>query len=104
MEKTKKIKIFIGLSYLILISIFMFLFFSKFSFHEITSYNFIKENSTKMGVEKSSDFECQFCTKTFASVYSLKRHISICKLNISQKKISKTLKTKFLILKKILLI
>ena len=44
MEKTKKIKIFIGLSYLILISIFMFLFFSKFSFHEITSYNFIKEN------------------------------------------------------------
>ena len=44
MEKTKKIKIFIGLSYLILISIFLFLFFSKFSFQEITSYNFIKEN------------------------------------------------------------
>ena len=44
MEKTKKIKIFIGLSYLILISIFLFLFFSKFSFEEITSYNFIKEN------------------------------------------------------------
>ena len=44
MEKTKKIKIFIGLSYLILISIFLFLFFSKFSVQEITSYNFIKEN------------------------------------------------------------
>ena len=44
MEKTKKIKIFIGLSYLILISIFLFLFFSKFSLQEITSYNFIKEN------------------------------------------------------------
>ena len=44
MEKTKKIKIFIGLSYLILISIFLFLFFSKFSIEEITSYNFIKEN------------------------------------------------------------
>ena len=44
MEKTKKIKIFIGLSYLILISIFLFLFFSKFSVEEITSYNFIKEN------------------------------------------------------------
>ena len=44
MEKTKKIKIFIGLSYLILISIFLFLFFSKFSIQEITSYNFIKEN------------------------------------------------------------
>ena len=44
MEKTKKIKIFIGLSYLILISIFLFLFFSKFSLQEITSYNFIREN------------------------------------------------------------
>ena len=44
MEKTKKIKIFIGLSYLILISIFLFLFFSKFSIQEITSYDFIKEN------------------------------------------------------------
>ena len=44
MEKTKKIKIFIGLSYLILISIFLFLFFSKFTLQEITSYNFIKEN------------------------------------------------------------
>jgi len=44
MEKTKKIKILIGLSYLILISIFLFLFFSKFSLQEITSYNFIKEN------------------------------------------------------------
>ena len=44
MEKTKKIKIFIGLSYLILISIFLFLFFSNFTLQEIKSYNFIKEN------------------------------------------------------------
>ena len=44
MEKTKKIKIFIGLSYLILLSIFLFLFFSKFSIQEITSYDFIKKN------------------------------------------------------------
>ncbi len=44
MEKTKKIKLFIGLSYLILISIFLFLFFSKFSIQEITSYDFIREN------------------------------------------------------------
>ncbi len=43
-EKSKKIKIFIGLSYLILLSIFLFLFFSKFSIQEITSYDFIKEN------------------------------------------------------------
>jgi len=44
MEKTKKIKLFIGLSYLILIVIFLILFFSKFSIQEITSYDFIKEN------------------------------------------------------------
>ena len=44
MEKTKKIKIFIGLSYLILLIIFLLLFFSKFSLQEITSYEFIKSN------------------------------------------------------------
>ena len=44
MEKAKKTKLFIGLSYLILITIFLFLFFSKFSLQEITSYDFIKEN------------------------------------------------------------
>ena len=44
MEKTKKIKLFVGLSYLSLVIIFLFLFFSKFSLQEITSYDFIKEN------------------------------------------------------------
>ena len=44
MEKTKKIKLFIGLSYLTLVIIFLLLFFSKFSLEEITSYEFIKEN------------------------------------------------------------
>ena len=44
MKKTKKIKIFIGLSYLIMLSAFLILFFSKFSLQEITSYDFLKEN------------------------------------------------------------
>ena len=44
MEKTKKIKLFIGLFYLTLVIIFLLLFFSKFSLQEITSYDFIKEN------------------------------------------------------------
>jgi len=44
MEKARKTKLIIGLSYTILITIFLFLFFSKFSIDEITSYNFIKEN------------------------------------------------------------
>ena len=44
MEKSKKIKLFIGLSYLILLSIFLFLFFLNFSLQEIMSYDFIKDN------------------------------------------------------------
>jgi len=57
MEKTKKIKLFIGLSYLILISIFLFLFFSKFSIQEITSYDFIRENrSYFLGLKDSNLF------------------------------------------------
>ncbi len=44
MEKAKKIKLFIGLSYIILVTIFLFLFFSKFSLQEITSYDFLREN------------------------------------------------------------
>ena len=44
MEKSKKIKLFIGLSYLILLTIFLYYLFSNFSFHQITSYEFIKDN------------------------------------------------------------
>ena len=44
MEKAKKTKIIIGLCYLILLSVFLLIFFSKFSFQEITSYDFIKNN------------------------------------------------------------
>ena len=46
MEKTKKIKLIIGLSYLVLLILFLILFFSKFSLQEITSYEFIKKNSS----------------------------------------------------------
>jgi len=46
MKKSKKIKLFIGISYLILVCIFLFLFFSKFSLQEISSYDFIKDNRT----------------------------------------------------------
>ena len=44
MEKAKKIKIFIGLFYLIVVCLFLYFFFSKFSLQEITSYDFIKNN------------------------------------------------------------
>ena len=44
MEKSKKLKLFIGLIYLILLCLFLYFFFSKFSLREITSYDFIREN------------------------------------------------------------
>ena len=44
MEKTKKIKIYIGLFYLLIVSLFLYFFLSKFSIQQLTSYDFIREN------------------------------------------------------------
>ena len=44
MEKSKKIKLIIGLFYFVAISAFIFFFFSKFTIQELTSYDFIKNN------------------------------------------------------------
>ena len=44
MEKSKKIKIFIGLFYVLAVGLFLYYFFSKFTLQEITSYEFIKNN------------------------------------------------------------
>ena len=44
MEKVKKIKIYIGLFYLIIVGIFLYFLFSKFSLQELSSYEFIKDN------------------------------------------------------------
>ena len=63
MEKAKKTKIIIGLCYLILLSIFLFIFFSNFSFQEITSYDFIKEN--KMYFQKLKDSNLFLLSITF---------------------------------------
>ena len=55
MEKTKKIKIFIGLSYLILVCLFLYFFFSKFSLQDLTSYDFIKQNRSYFFELKNSN-------------------------------------------------
>jgi len=44
MEKSKKVKITLGLFYLLVVSAFLYFFLSKFSFEELTSYEFIKNN------------------------------------------------------------
>ena len=45
MQRMKNIKIWMGLIYLILLSAFLYFLFSKFSIKEITTYNFVRENS-----------------------------------------------------------
>ena len=44
MEKSKKLKIFVGLFYLILLASFLIIFLSKYSFEEVASYKFIQQN------------------------------------------------------------
>ena len=44
MEKGKKIKLFLGIFYLIFVCMLLYFFLSKFSLEEITSYDFIKDN------------------------------------------------------------
>ena len=46
MEKTKKIKLIVGLSYLFIVCLFLYFLFSKFSIQEITSYDFLRDNRT----------------------------------------------------------
>jgi len=68
MEKTKKIKLFIGLSYLALIIVFLFLFFSKFSLQEITSYDFIRDNRLYFNEIKSSNLFLVFIIFLFFTI------------------------------------
>jgi len=44
MEKSKKVKIILGLFYLLIVSSFLYFFLSKMTFEELTSYEFIKNN------------------------------------------------------------
>ena len=68
MEKAKKTKIIIGLSYLILLTIFIMLFFSKFSIQEITSYDFIRENRLYFLKLKNSNL---FLTSTIFLIFTI---------------------------------
>ena len=44
MKKSKKVKITLGLFYLLVVSSFLYFFLSKFTLEELTSYEFIKNN------------------------------------------------------------
>ncbi len=55
MEKTKKIKIFIGIFYLTVLFSFLYFLFSTFTFDEITSYKFIQLNRDYFEEAKESN-------------------------------------------------
>jgi len=56
MKKEKKIKIFLGLAYLVIIIAFLWLLFDNFSLKELSSYDFIKNNTAYFNQVKESNF------------------------------------------------
>ena len=56
MEKDKKIKIYLGLAYFLIVILFLWAIFDKFSFDELTSYDFIKNNRDYLISLKESNF------------------------------------------------
>ena len=55
MEKSKKVKITLGLFYLLVVSSLLYFFLSKFTLEELTSYEFIKNNRDYFFELKSSN-------------------------------------------------
>ena len=56
MEKEKKIKIFLGTTYVLIILSFLWVFFDNFSLSEISSYEFIKNNLKYLNLLKTKNF------------------------------------------------
>ena len=56
MEKSKKIKLFIGLFYVLTVSLFLYFLFSKFTPQEIMNYEFIKDNRNFFFEFRQSNF------------------------------------------------
>ena len=55
MNNTKNIKIILGISYLLIISIFLWFFFQNFSIQDFTTYDLIKTNRDKLDGIKDSN-------------------------------------------------
>ena len=56
MKKDNKLKIYLGLSYLLIIILFLWLILSKFTLNELGSYEFIKNNLDQLNSAKKSNF------------------------------------------------
>ena len=55
MNKEKKIKIFLGSAYILIVSIFLWFFFSKFSFQDFSSYELVRDNRDTLEQVKNSN-------------------------------------------------
>ena len=55
MQKAKKIKLFLGLIYILIVIAFLFVFFSKFSISDFSSYEIIKKNTYQLYIFKNSN-------------------------------------------------
>ena len=55
MNKENKIKIFLGSAYILIVSIFLWFFFSKFSFQDFSSYELIRDNRDTLEQVKNSN-------------------------------------------------
>ena len=74
MENSNKFKIIIGLFYLIIISLFLYFLFSKFSFEDIGSLKIIQSNVNQLNTLKSNNFFAVilfFCVFTILWVFLL---------------------------------
>ena len=57
MNNTKNIKIILGITYILIISIFLWFFFQNFTIQDFTSYELIKENrDTLEGIKNKNIF------------------------------------------------
>ena len=56
MKKEKKIKVFLGSTYVLIILSFLWVFFNNFSLSEISSYEFIKNNLEYLNLLKNKNF------------------------------------------------
>jgi len=70
MEKSKKVKITLGLFYLLVVTSFLYFFLSKFTLEELTSYEFIKNNRNYFfGLKQTNLFLISFIFLIFTIVW-----------------------------------
>ena len=69
MEKSKKIKITLGIFYLIVVSCFLYFLFSQFSFEDISSIKIIQSNTDRLNELKSNNLIYLFLLFFFFTVF-----------------------------------